>query len=68
MVAMHIRRAPETFHHMRGLYVIHCICHRLASILLDAINGTTAFDPVIPEGVVSLLNMLHAYFSKSALR
>jgi hypothetical protein len=40
----------------------------LALILSDAINGTAAFDPVIPEGVVSLLNMLHAYFSKSAKR
>jgi hypothetical protein len=65
-----IRRAPETYHHMRGVYVIHCVCHRLALILSDAINGTAAFDPVIPEGVVRLLNtsMLHAYFSKSAKR
>ena len=22
-----IRRAPETHHHMRGVYVIHCVCH-----------------------------------------
>ena len=50
------------------MYVIHCVCHRLALILSDAINGTAAYDPVIPEGVVSLLNMLHAYFSKSAKR
>jgi hypothetical protein len=63
-----IRRAPETYHHMRGVYVIHCVCHRLTLILSDAINGTAAFDPVVPEGVVSLLNMLHANFSKSAKR
>ncbi len=51
-----VRLATETYHHMRGVYVI----------LSDAINGTAAFDPAIPEGVVRLLNMLHAYFLKSA--
>ncbi len=45
-------------------YIV-CVCHRLALILSDAIKGTKAYDPVIPDAVINLLNWLFAYFAKS---
>ena len=63
-----IRRAVASFHPKRGVYVIHCVCHRLALILSDAIKGTKAYDPVIPDAVINLLNWLYAYFAKSPKR
>jgi hypothetical protein len=41
------RRPLNSFHPKRGVDVIHCVCHRLALILSDAIKGTKAYDPVI---------------------
>jgi hypothetical protein len=49
-----IRRAPETFHAMRGVCIIHCVCHRLALIPSDAINGKAAYDPVISSPIERL--------------
>jgi hypothetical protein len=62
------RRAVASFHPKRGVYVIHCVCHRLALILSDAIKGTKSYDPVIPDAVIHLLNRLYAYFAKSPKR
>ena len=63
-----IRRPLNSFHRKRGVDVIHCVCHRLALILSDAIKGTKAYDPVIPDAVINLLNWLHTYFAKSPKR
>ncbi len=62
------RRPLNSFHPKRGIDVIHCVCHRLALILSDAIKGTKAYDPVIPDAVINLLNWLHTYFAKSPKR
>ena len=62
------RRSLNSFHRKRGVDVIHCVCHRLALILSDAIKGTKAYDPVIPDAVINLLNWLHTYFAKSPKR
>ena len=61
-------RSLESFHHSKGLYVVHCVCHRLALILTDAIKGTKAYDKVIPDEVIDLLSLLYTYFSKSPAR
>jgi hypothetical protein len=61
-------RLLESFHHSKGLYVVHCVCHRLALILTDAIKGTKAYDKVIPDEVIDLLSSLYTYFSKSPAR
>jgi len=33
-------RTPDTFHRNRGVFTIHCVCHRLAVIVTDAVKGT----------------------------
>jgi hypothetical protein len=62
------RRPLNSYHRKRGVDIIHCICHRLALILSDAIKGTKAYDAVIPDAVINLLNWLHTYFAKSPKR
>jgi hypothetical protein len=62
------RRPLNSFHRKRYVDVIHCVCHRLALILSDAIKGTKAYNPVIPDAVINLLNWLHTYFAKSPKR
>ena len=47
---------------------MHCVCHRLALILTDAIKGSKACDVVIPDQCVALLNGLYSYFAKSPKR
>ena len=37
--AMH-GRPIDSFHEGRGIFVVHCVCHRLALVLTDAIKGT----------------------------
>ena len=47
-------RAADTFHPARGVFVVHCVCHRLALILTDAIKGSKACEVVIPDDCISL--------------
>ena len=65
--AMH-GRPIDSFHEGRGIFVVHCVCHRLALVLTDAIKGTKNYEKVIPEDVVALLNMLYNYFARSPAR
>jgi hypothetical protein len=62
------RRGRDSFHKSRGLYVVHCVCHRLALILTDAIKGSKACDKVIPDECIRLLTSLYKYFAKSPAR
>jgi len=43
------RRSIASFHESRGIFTIHCVCHRLALVLTDAIKGTKNEPKVIPE-------------------
>jgi hypothetical protein len=61
-------RDLDSFHEGRAVFVVHCVCHRLALVSTDAIKGTAHCDKVIPEEVVELLNMLHSYFARSPAR
>ena len=63
-----ITRTPDTFHHNRGVFTIHCVCHRLALIVTDAVKGTKTYDAVIPEACMNCLTEIHEYFSKSTRR
>jgi hypothetical protein len=63
-----IARTPETFHHNMGVFTIHCVCHRLALIVTDAVKGTKTYDTVIPEACIDCLKAVHNYFSKSTRR
>jgi hypothetical protein len=63
-----ITRTPDTFHHNRGVFTIHCVCHRLALIVMDAVKGTKTYDAVIPEACMNCLKEIHEYFSKSTRR
>ncbi len=62
----------SNFIQKRGIFVVHCICHRLALILSDAIKGTKAQAKAIPHRCINLLTALHTAlhnnFSKSAKR
>jgi hypothetical protein len=59
---------PASFHSARGVFVVHCVCHRLALVLTDAIKGTKRIEKVIPEACINLLNGLHDYFARSPAR
>ena len=61
-------RTSDTFHRNRGVFTIHCVCHRLALIVTDAVKGTKTFDAVIPEECLECLRTIHEYFSKSTRR
>jgi hypothetical protein len=61
-------RDLDSFHEARGVFVVHCVCHRLALVLTDAIKGTAHFEKVIPGQAVDLLNMLYNYFARSPAR
>ena len=61
-------RPMDSFHEGRGIFVVHCVCHRLALVLTDAIKGTKNYEKVIPEDVIALLNMLYNYFARSPAR
>ena len=65
---VHIRRAVDSFHAARGIFTVHCVCHRLALVLSDAIKGTKSLDKCIPDNVIELLNSLYNYFARSATR
>ena len=61
-------RDLDSFHEDRGVFVVHCVCHRLALVLTDAIKGTANTEKVIPEEVIDLLNMVYNYFARSPAR
>jgi hypothetical protein len=63
-----IARTPETFHSYEGVFTIHCVRHRLALIVTDAMKGTKAHEPVIPEACLQCLTTIHEYFAKSTRR
>ena len=63
---VHIRRTVDSFHAARGIFTVHCVCHRLALVLSDAIKGTKSLDKCIPDNVIELLNSLYNYFARSA--
>ena len=49
-------RRLDSFHKDRGVFVVHCVCHRLALVLTDGIKGSTKCDAVIPDECVALMN------------
>jgi hypothetical protein len=61
-------RPIDSFHEGRGVFIVHCVCHRLALVLTDAIKGTKNCTKVIPEDVMALLNMLYNCFARSPAR
>jgi hypothetical protein len=63
---VHIRRPIDSFHVSRGIFSVHCVCHRLALVLTDAIKGTKNLEPCIPDDVIELLNSLYNYFARSS--
>ncbi len=50
--------------------MVHCVCHRLALILTDAITskGSKSCAKVIPDEAINLMTMLYEYFSRSPAR
>ena len=62
------RRSIESFHESRGIFTVHCVCHRLALVLTDAIKGTKNEPKVIPEECSELLNSVYGYFVRSPAR
>ena len=61
MVAHDHTRTMDSFHVNRGLFVVNCVCHRLALILTDAIKGSKSCAKVIPDDVINLMNMVYNY-------
>ena len=61
-------RDINSFHDSRGIFVVHCVCHRLALVLTDAIKGSRSCAKVIPNNVIDLMTMLYEYFSRSPPR
>ncbi len=61
MVAHDRTRTMDLFHVNRGVFVVHCVCHRLALILTDAIKGSKSCAKVIPDDVINLMNMVYNY-------
>jgi hypothetical protein len=57
-------RSPASFPSARGVFVVHCVCHRLALVLTDVIEGTKRVEKVILEACINLLNGLHNYFAR----
>ncbi len=57
------RSTISFFHPAMGVFVVHCVCHRFALILHDAIKA----EYVDPDFVL-LLQMLYTYFGRSPRR
>ena len=53
----------DSFHKSYGVFVIHCVCHRFALILTNAVE-----DGIVPKDCIDLLQNLYGYFSKSPKR
>ena len=68
IIARDHTRSLDSFDVNRGVFVVHCVCHRLALVLTDAIKGTKACRKVIPDDVVNLMTMLYNYFARSFAR
>jgi hypothetical protein len=68
ITALNIARTPDTLHFSKGVFTIHCVCHRLALIVMDAMKGTKVYEPVIPEACLQCLTEIHEYFEKSTRR
>lgn len=62
---MHIdsSRSLHSFHPALGIFVVHCVCHRFALILHDAIKGE-----YIDPDYIELLQQLYTYFGRSPRR
>jgi hypothetical protein len=58
-------RCAASFHEARDVFVVHCVCHRLALVLTDTIKGTKNVEKVILESCINLLNSLYNYFARS---
>jgi hypothetical protein len=58
----------DTFHPQRGVFSIHCVCHRLALIVTDAFKGTQVIVKVVPDECLELLTSVFNYFGKSIKR
>ncbi len=59
IIARDNTRDINSFHDSRGIFVVHCVCHRLALVLTDAINGSRSCAKVIPNNVIDLMTMLY---------
>ncbi len=68
MMALEHTRSIDSFHVNRGVFVVHCVCHRLALLLTDAIKGTRSCTKVIPDDVVNLMTNLYKYFARRPAR
>ena len=51
-------RTRDTFHSLRGVFSIHCVCHRLALIVTDSFKGTQVIEKVVPDECLELLSKL----------
>jgi hypothetical protein len=65
----HSRDIIASFHRDKGvLCFVHCVCHRRALVLTDAIKGLKGWsktcDGVIPDVCITLINNLYNYFAK----
>ena len=63
IMALDSSRDLRSFHPALGVFVIHCVCHRFALILHDAI----AADYIEPD-FIELLQRLYSYFGRSPRR
>jgi hypothetical protein len=61
-------RSIDSFHANKGVFVVHCVCHRLALILTDAVKGSTKCEQAIPEDCINLMTQLYTYFARSPAR
>jgi hypothetical protein len=61
-------RDINSFHDSRGIFVVHCVCHRLALVLTDATKGSRSCAKVIPNNAIDLMTMLYEYFARSPPR
>ena len=60
-----VGRTLDTFHPKSGVFSVHCVCHRLALIVTDAIKGSKLCDQIIPDECLELLTNIYNYFSNS---
>ena len=58
-----VSRTMRSFHPSMGIFVVHCVCHRFALILHDAIQS----EYVCSE-FIRLLEALYSYFGRSPRR
>ncbi len=61
------RRTIDSFHNSRGIFTVHCICHRLALVLTDVIKGTRNVEKVIRDrnATFVLFKAQDVYWSKN---